>query len=98
MKNLIYIFLFLSGCATIPTENEFYHRFSTKPVIVEKSLGNGEWLETLPNPYEVPIVATVDCDNEQKQRTITVKSNSEISFHTKSDTDHNCSVLHWEVK
>jgi len=100
MKNTIFIGLFLlNGCAGIQrSENEFYHRFAAKPTIVEKSLGNGQWQETALNPYEVPIVATIDCDNEQNKRIVTVKANKDTSFKTTSDTDHNCSVFEWQVE
>jgi len=99
MKNTIYAILFLTGCATFSnSQNEFYHRFAAKPTIVESNIGNGEWLETVPNPYDVAIIATVDCDNEKLQRVFTINSNDSIMFKTISEIDHNCSVLHWEVK
>lgn len=97
MKRSIYICLFLGGCASFPSENEFYHRFAVKPSIVEHDLGNGQRQEDVVNPYEVPIVASVDCDNEMGKRTITIKSNSTSTFKTVSNTDHNCSIVQWQT-
>lgn len=98
MKNLICIFLFLGGCATIPTQNEFYHRFAVKPSIIEQDLGNGQKRETVTNPYDVTIIVDVDCDNEQMRRQYTIKNGRTVSFDTTSDTDHNCSPISWVVK
>lgn len=98
MKKTLCFCLLLSGCATLNSQNEFYHRFAAKPSIVEKDLGNNKRLETLENPYDVAIVATVDCDNEAMKRILTVKSSSSVSFNTYSDTNYNCSVTKWETK
>lgn len=98
MKKAIYICLFLAGCAIVPSQNEFYHRFAMKPSVTEKDLGNGNKRETVNNPYEVPIIVTVDCDNEQLQRKIHVNSNAVASFYTASDIDYNCSIFQWVVE
>lgn len=97
MKNILLSILFLGGCATL-SENEFYHRFNLKPTIDEKDLGDDLKLETISNPYDVSIVATIDCDNELAHRTLVVKSNGKTSFNTESDTNYNCAVVRWVVK
>jgi hypothetical protein len=99
MKNTIYLyFLLFAGCATIPSENDFYHRFSAKPSITECDLGNDVRRKTISNPYEVPIVVTVDCDDEAVHRLIIVAGNSNTSFVSRSKISHGCSIFSWIVK
>lgn len=99
MKTILTFCVFLAGCFTIPSENEFYHRFSVRPSITEKDLGAGRKQETIINPYDVTIAVKVDCDNEMLPRKpFIIKSSSTASFDTTSNVVHNCQTISWEVE
>ena len=101
MRKLVCGILFLGGCGISttlpPSTDEFYHRLTLKPTVTEKDNG-AQKVETVINPFDIAIVAEVDCDDELIKRKYTIDGGDTKSFSITSNIIHDCSISSWTTK
>jgi hypothetical protein len=103
MNKMIVVCLFLAGCAgsNVISGNDFYHRLSTKPTIIEQIVSSDERKVIVVNPFNVNIEAVVDCDGENDRRHLSIAANSSNEFVVDVPEDisgRTCMMDNWTVK
>jgi hypothetical protein len=89
MMKIIIVSVLLAGCAGTNTmsSNNFYHKLSTKPTIIEQAVSIDERKVTVINPFNVVIEAIIDCDGEPERRHLIIAANSSDKFFVYAPED-----------